>query len=157
MEATLEPPILKVKNPGKQSPQKAILAKALLAQGYSNRKAAKLAGLSHATILNIKRADVVKGFSNADEQRQVQAVKAQFQNKCILKADSALDLLNDVKLSEASAKELASVALDLAKAGGMLQQAPVEHYHAVMHKFERKDGDTSATASPKIVGESTSS
>lgn len=161
----------KVKQPGKQHPQKALVAQALIEQGYSIHKTAKLSGLSASTILNIKRAEKAKGYAQSDEQRTVDAIRATWQSKCAITADAMLSGIDQEKISAESAKGLVTGALELAKAAGLIQATPVEHYHAVMHKFERaepsplktqeipviatKHGDTPDTPTRKTSEEST--
>lgn len=77
--------------------------KAMLEMGYSIRKTAKESGISHETVIAVKRSDKY-------DRLMIERVKNGLAAKFYRLADKALDKIDDTKLRQSSAAQLVLVS-----------------------------------------------
>lgn len=129
VEATLERPTPSRRTgPGSRIGAKAAIARAVLEDGGSIRKAAETAGISVQTAFTIKHQDIVP-------RADVEPIKRILRDRMVLAASDALDHITHGKLTKASALECMKVA-DLAmKNAGLAPPSVTESYSFSVSKY----------------------
>lgn len=124
-------PSPRTKRPGSRIGPKALLADALLSQGYSRRKIAELVGISPTTVQGLSRGNLVP-------QAHADAIKRGIRDKCAILADGMLDHVTVEKMQEASVGELTKSARHLIEMAGLAPPSIVESFHLSVQKYVRE-------------------
>jgi len=134
VDAVLErPTVSRRTGPGSRIGARAAIARAVLDDGGTIRKAAETAGISVQTAFTIKHQDIVP-------QAQVEPIKRILRDRMAIAANEALDHITHLKLTKASALECMKVA-DLAmKNAGLAPPSVTESYSASVVQYVKSTG-----------------
>lgn len=107
---------------------KALVATALVRQGFSTRTAGKVAGISASSVSRLARKNVIP-------REHVEAVRHFINDRWVLLADASLTKIDEAKLDDSSAVELTRIASIASERAGLGAPSVQEHYNISIAKY----------------------
>lgn len=123
---------------GKLVGHKAVIARALMAEGATVTEAARKAGIGRNTAAALRDSDK---FTCPEH---VELVRQHLRDKATLRVDSALDHISDTKLKKAKLKDLSSVVRALAPLAGIAEPSHIDTQINVLNQY-------AAEAGPRVI------